>query len=257
MNNNPIGVFDSGIGGLNVLKSLIEELPNEDFIYVADTLNCPYGVKTKEEIKGYVDGISSYLINQKCKAIVIACNTATAQATHLFDLEDVLVLGVIYPTANDALNGSKKVAVLATDSTISSGVYQEILLDAGKEVYPVKASLFVEPIERGEIGTSYSYELVRNHLAHLVDKDIDTVIAGCTHFALYEKEIQTALPSARVVNSGPATSKELHKLLQKRNLLSSKSEGKVYLKTTLSEDALLEQVKIFDLKYESIKKINI
>src|SRR5690554_7246368 len=97
MNNKPIGVMDSGIGGINVLKKLVERLPNEDFIYVADTLHCPYGTKSPEEIRDLVARVSSYLLNRGCKAIVIACNTATAHSKFLNDLEEI-VLGVINPT---------------------------------------------------------------------------------------------------------------------------------------------------------------
>lgn len=255
MNNNPIGVFDSGIGGINVLKSLVKKFPNEDFIYVADTLNCPYGTKSKEEIKNLVDRVSNYLINKKCKAIVIACNTATANANHLFELDDIAVLGVILPTANEALKNSKKVAVLATDATINSGIYQEVLLNAKKEIYPVKCSLFVEPIEKGECGTKENYELVSKHLNQLKDKNIDTVILGCTHFALISNEVKKVFPKANLINSGEPTSEELYKILEKRNLLSSNKKGKVYLKTTFAANALMNQIKIFNLKYEYIEKI--
>lgn len=257
MNNNPIGVFDSGIGGINVLKSLIQKFPNEDFIYVADTLNCPYGVKTPLEIKNLVDRVVNYLISKNCKAITIACNTATSQATHLFDLEDIAVVGVIYPTASEALKNSKKIAVLATDATIKSGVYQEVLMNANKEVFPVKCSVFVEPIERGEIDTEYSHKLVQNHLGYLKDENIDTVILGCTHFPLYSKEVASVFPNARLINSGGPTSETFYNILKKRDLLSTKSNGKVYLKTTLDANSLKDQIKIFDLNYESIEKINI
>lgn len=257
MNNNPIGVFDSGIGGINVLKSLIEKFPNEDFIYVADTLNCPYGVKTPQEIKNLVDRITNYLINKKCKAIVIACNTATSCASHLFNLKEIPILGVIYPTANDALVDSKKIAILATDATINSGVYQEVLLNANREVFPVKCSVFVEPIEKGLMNTEYSYNLVRNHLNHLSDQNIDTVILGCTHFPLFSNEIKQVFPAARLVNSGIPTANKLYEILKSKDLLSNRSSGKIYLKTTLDEYSFNDQIKIFDLNYESIEKINI
>lgn len=257
MNNNPIGVFDSGIGGITVLKSLINRFPNEDFIYVADTLNCPYGVKTPLEIKSLVDRITNYLTKNNAKAIVIACNTATAQAGHLFDLDDLAVLGVIYPTASAAIYDSKNVAVLATDSTITSGRYQELLLNAGKKVYPVKCSAFVPPIERGECGNKGMYDLVSKQLSELKDKDIDTVILGCTHFPLITQEIKAVLPKAKLISSGEPTSAALAQILEKRNLLSKEKKGKVFLKTTLDEKLLEEQIKIFDLKYENIEKINI
>lgn len=255
MSKRPIGVFDSGIGGINVLKSLVKQFPNEDFIYVADTLNCPYGTKSPDEIRDLVTRVSNYLINSRCKAIVIACNTATSYASHLFELKDTVVLGVIYPTANAALKVGKKIAVLATNATINSGIYQEIILDANREVVPFRCSEFVEPIEKGEIQTEYSFNLVRKHLMPIEDGNIDTVILGCTHFALYQKEIEAVFKGAKIINSGEPTSEELYHILDKRNLLNKDNKGKVYIKTTLAANSLKEQLQIFDLNYEYIEKI--
>lgn len=256
MNNNPIGVMDSGIGGINVLKSLVEKFPNEDFIYVADTLNCPYGTKSPEEIKELVTRVSNYLINKGCKAIVIACNTATAHASHLFDQDETIVLGVINPTANEAIKRSKKIAILATNATIASGIYQNLLLNANKEVYPIKCSVFVEAIEKGEINSDYAKNLVFNHLKDYQDKEIDTVILGCTHFDLYKNHIKKVFKNARIVSSGKPTSAELERLLKKHYLFTSKtSRGKVHLKTTLAANLLKDQMQIFDLDYEFIEKI--
>jgi len=256
MNSSPIGVMDSGIGGINVLKSLIEKLPNEDFIYVADTLNCPYGTKSPEEIENLVRRVSNYLINKGCKAIVIACNTATCHSSFLLNQDKVIVLGVINPTATEAIKNSKKIALLATNATIDSGVYQEILLNANKEVVPIKCSVFVEAIEKGEINSEYARSLVFNHLKSYQNQNIDSVILGCTHFDLYKNHIQEVFKNARIVSSGKPTSIELERLLKKNNLLNPKTtKGKVYLKTTLAANLLKEQVKIFDLDYEFIEKI--
>lgn len=255
MNNKPIGVMDSGIGGINVLKKLVERLPNEDFIYVADTLHCPYGTKSPEEIRDLVARVSSYLLNRGCKAIVIACNTATAHSKFLNDLEEI-VLGVINPTANAAIKNSKKVAILATNVTIESGMYQELLLNANKEVFPIKCSEFVTAIENGDIDNEVAKELVANHLKDYQDKDIDTVILGCTHFDLYKKHIKKVFNKAKIISSGEPTSIELERLLKKQNLLNhNPRKGKVYLKSTLAANLLKEQVKIFDLDYEYIEKI--
>ncbi len=258
MDKRPIGVFDSGIGGVNVLKSLIEEFPHEDFIYVADTLNVPYGTKSANEIKNLVDRITKYLMSNNAKAIVIACNTATTQAEHLFNLDNLVVLGVIKPTAEDALKNSKNICVLATNATIKAGVYQNIFLKEGKNVFPIMGSELVDAIEAGEIDNELSHTLVYNHLKDLVNEKIDTIVLGCTHFALYEREVKSVLKDARVVNSGKPTSKELRKVLSRKNLLNkSKEKGRVDLKTTLDKEKFEKQIAIFDLKYNSVEKINI
>lgn len=256
--NKPIGVFDSGIGGLNVLKELQKKLPNEDYIYVADTLHCPYGIKKPEEIKDLVNRISNYLIKNDCKAIVIACNTATTYAEDVFALDDIVTLGVIEPTALEATKSSKNILILATNATINSRIYQNILLNANKNVFPVPSSILVEPIEKGEIGNEFSYNLVKTHLRDYGDKNIDTAILGCTHFALYTDEIQSVFPTARIVNSGVPTSNKLYELLFKKDLLNnSNQKGKIFLKTTLDEKLFEEQIKIFNLEYNNIEKIEI
>lgn len=258
MDKRPIGVFDSGIGGVNVLKSLIEEFPHEDFIYVADTLNVPYGTKSANEIKNLVDRITKYLMSNNAKAIVIACNTATTQAEHLFNLDNLPVLGVIKPTAEDALKNSKNICVLATNATIKAGVYQKIFLKEDKNVFPVMGSELVDAIEAGEIDNKLSHTLVYNHLKDLVNEKIDTIVLGCTHFALYEKEVKNVLKDVRVVNSGVPTSKELRKILNEKNLLNmGKEKGRVDLKTTLDKEKFEKQIVIFDLKYNSVEKIDI
>lgn len=256
MNKNPIGVFDSGIGGLTVLQSLIDRFPNEDFLYVADSKNVPYGTKSDEEIKSLVDKMYNNLILLGAKAIVIACNTATTQAEHLF-YGKTPVIGVIKPTAEEAAKGSNKVVILATNATIKSGVYQKYLRGKDKEIFPVTASVFVDAIEAGEIGTDYSYNLVTNHLRHLQHRGIDTVILGCTHFGLFRKEIQNVFHYARLIESGPATASALHRILLDEKLLNDQKKGKVHLFTTGDVGKFKEQIKIFNLKYDTIEKLSI
>ena len=126
MKNLPIGVFDSGIGGLTVLYRLIDMFPNEDFVYVGDTLNLPYGTKTKEQLKKLVSNVSNYLNELPVKSIVIACNTATTNSGHLKETLDLPIIGVIEPTANYALNISENILVLATNVTIDWGDGSEV-----------------------------------------------------------------------------------------------------------------------------------
>ena len=168
-NKKPIGVFDSGVGGLTVLEKLVEMYPSENFIYVADQGYCPYGTKTKEEIEQRVLTIGKYLLNRGVKAIVIACNTASLFKQSLQNITDTPVISVIEPTALRAieLTKSKKVAVLATNATIQNGKYQKILEENGVEVYPVPASSFVEIIESNEMDSNYALKTVTEKLLPL------------------------------------------------------------------------------------------
>ena len=173
MNKNlPIGVFDSGIGGLTVLYKLIEMFPNEDFVYVGDTLNLPYGTKTKEQLRTLVSNVSNYLNELPVKSIVIACNTATTNSGHLKETLDLPIIGVIEPTANYALNISENILVLATNVTIDSNAYQDIInankKDPNSKQFYVKCSDFVDAIESNEIkkicyDAKYDYHLLLNN----------------------------------------------------------------------------------------------
>jgi glutamate racemase len=259
-----IGVFDSGIGGLTVLSELIEQFPNEDFIYVGDTLNCPYGIKTKDEIASLVSRVATYLINQNVKAIVIACNTATANSGHLCKMTNIPIIGVIEPTAECAANATKnkKVAVLATNATIDSNCYQNLLTEKinsnNTKLYPVKCSEFVPAIESGQIENDYSFNLVKSKLQSLVNEGIDTVILGCTHFPLYRAEISSVLKNSNLITSGKPTGEYLKKVLMKNQLLNDQNiNGKVIINTTGEPEKMKEQISWFSKKYQGINKIDI
>ena len=198
--NLPIGVFDSGIGGLTVLNRLIEMFPHEDFVYVGDTLNLPYGVKSKEELKKIVSRVSKYLYDLPVKAIVIACNTATTNSGHLKDEIDIPVIGVIEPTAKKALEISNNILVCATNVTIDSHAYQDIIdknvSDASSKQFYLKCSDFVDAIESNIIDTKESYDLVEKKFNDIKDENIGVIVCGCTHFGLYEKEFKSIFPNA-------------------------------------------------------------
>ena len=257
-NSKPIGVFDSGIGGLTVLDDLIEMFPNEDFIYVADTLNCPYGTRTKEDIENKVSDVANYLLSRDVKAIVIACNTATANSEHLKKITNVPIIGVIEPTANLASlsTKNKKIALLATSATIDSKKYQNLL--TGINVYPVKCPEFVEVVENNQFNTDYSYELVKQKLIDLVDKDIDTVILGCTHFGLLSKEINNVFTNAILVSSGFATTKVLKRIMEDSNLMNEYNRtGVVEINTSGSKSDVQNQINWFKKNYVGVNEIKL
>lgn len=256
--NNPIGVFDSGIGGLTVLEELVQMFPNEDFIYVADTLNCPYGTKSKEEIADKVTDIAKYLLSRNVKAIVIACNTATANSKHLKDITNIPILGVIEPTANYVKKITKNgnIAILATNMTIDTGAYQNLL--DGFNVYPKKCSDFVEIVEKMEMNTKKSYSIVKDKLQDLEDKEIDTVILGCTHFPLLKNEVGSVLKEANLISSGRPTGEALNGLLVNNNLINDRIDsGTIEINTTGDKEYVKMQTKWLKLNHLPIKEIKV
>ncbi len=205
-NNAPIGVFDSGFGGLTVVREIMKALPGESIIYFGDTNHCPYGPRPQEEVKGFVKDICSWMVKQGVKMIVIACNTATAagltMAQQTFDLP---VLGVVEPGARAAARATKnrRVGVIATKGTVESGVYTHAIrnIDAGITVFSVATPRFVEiaelgirmakgPIENYTSLASKVYirpefqEIAQDYLDPLRKCNIDTLVLGCTHFPL-------------------------------------------------------------------------
>lgn len=258
--NRPIGVFDSGVGGLTVLDKLIDDFPNEDFIYVADTLNCPYGVKSPEDLRNIVTDVVKYLLSEDVKAIVIACNTATANSHHLSEVTNIPIIGVIEPTAQLAINTTKnkRVAVLATQATVDSKHYDKILEKENIDVFPLACPEFVILAESGELNTEKSYRVVDEKLADLKDKDIDTFVLGCTHFGLLENEIKKAVGEVNIIDSGLPTSNVLREVLLQENLLrDSNNKGKVTINTTKDPEELKEIIPWFKKDYFGINKIHL
>ncbi|HPT89856.1 MAG TPA: glutamate racemase [Bacilli bacterium] len=255
----PIGVFDSGIGGITVLDSLIDVLPNEDFIYVGDTLNCPYGVKTPAEIEQLVTNVTKYLLSQNVKAIVIACNTATANSKHLKSITNIPIIGVIEPTARKALEVTKnnKITVLATQATVNSKAYYNLLTQNNAQVHQLGCPEFVELVESGEITSEKSYAVVDQVLESLKGKDFDTVILGCTHFKLLTNQVKNVFKSCEVVNSGMPTALELYSILQKENLLeTSNTPGKVIINTTKDANKMKQIISSwFKKEYDGVYEI--
>lgn len=236
MNTRPIGVFDSGVGGLTVLDELVKKLPNEDYIYIADEANCPYGTKTKEEIEECVTNITKYLIQQNVKAIVIACNTASLFVESLRKLTNIPIIDVIDPTSKYAINKTKNqnIGVLATVATINKGTYQKILQENNINVYPVACSEFVDFIENNDLTDPKGKILVNTKLEDLKNTNIDTLIYGCTHFSILEPTIKQVLGNKiNYIACGYPTSIKLYEVLKEHSLLNNnKTNGKIYIYTT-------------------------
>ncbi len=256
----PIGVFDSGIGGLTVLDKLIEIFPNENFVYVGDTLNLPYGTKTKEELKVLVNNVTKYLVDYPVKAICIACNTATSASHHLHKLFTLPIVGVIDPTAKYALSLGKNILVLGTNVTIDSNEYQNLLdsnLSGGTRYY-VRCSEFVDIVEENKTNTKYSFEFVKEKLKSYLDKDIDVIICGCTHFGLLSNEFSKLFPKTKIIECAYPTGKELFDELQKNNLLSNRdSKGEVIINLTKKENDFEKKIEWFKHPIKEINEIKL
>ncbi len=207
----PIGVFDSGIGGLTVLKELAALLPHEDFIYLGDTARLPYGTKSREVIVQYSRENTGFLLAKGIKMLVIACNTASAVALEEIARDTVVpVIGVIEPGARAAVKASRsgKIGVIGTEATIASGVYTRTIqhLRPGAEIYTHACPLLVPLVEEGWTEGEVAERTVAYYLESLKQSGIDTLLLGCTHYPLLTRLFRRVLgPGVRLVDSASAT----------------------------------------------------
>ena len=193
MDNRPIGIFDSGIGGLTIADGLIQLMPHESLIYFGDTQHLPYGDKSLSTVQRYSRGISRFLKEKDCKAIVIACNTASALAFEVIreEFPDLEIYNVIDPVAESAARASSHIGVIATRATIGSKVYEKRIksLHPNIEYSSLATPLLVPMIEEGFHTKNVSHEIIDLYLSNQVLKDIDSLILGCTHYPLIKEEI--------------------------------------------------------------------
>lgn len=220
-----IGVFDSGMGGLTVLRALRQELPYESFVYLGDTARLPYGTKSQDTVHQYALQMARVLVERQIKALVIACNTATTAALpHLQSmLPDMPVMGVIEPGAAAAVQATRNqhIAVLATETTIASNAYQ-LAISAHlpkSSIYTKAASLLVALAEEGMNNNEIASQTLHYYLDGLTNED--TLLLGCTHFPVFKPLLSSVLPqSVKVVDSALSTATALKQLLARKNLLS-------------------------------------
>jgi len=239
MNNNnlPIGVFDSGMGGLAVLRALKTALPRESFIYLGDTARLPYGTKSPDTIQRYAIQMTRLLIERQIKALVIACNTATTAALpHLQAmLPDIPVLGVVKPGASAVVAATKnqRIIVLATETTIASNAYQHLISEhlPQAQINARACSVLVALAEEGMVGNSVAKEALKHYLNDFSEED--TLLLGCTHFPVFKSVLTTLLPKhVTLVDSAEATAQALHQELTKANLHSTLGSSRInYLVT--------------------------
>lgn len=223
----PVGVFDSGIGGLTVAREIMRNLPAEKIVYFGDTARVPYGSKSRETIIGYSRQIIRFLKEQKVKAIVVACNTASAFALEAVQEEfDIPILGVIEAGAKVAaqVTRNKRVGIIGTEGTVGSGIHAEVLKKIDPEITVIgkPCPLFVPLVEEGWTHDPVTVEVASRYLRELQEKDIDTLILGCTHYPLLRSTIgQIMGEGVTLVNPAYETALELGRLLKEQDMQST------------------------------------
>lgn len=230
MNNHAIGVFDSGVGGITVVKEIMRQLPHETIFYFGDTLRCPYGQRSREEVRRFTLEVINFLLEFPLKAIVIACNTATAAA--LNDVRkhvSIPVLGVIEPGARAAIKSTNngEVGIIGTVGTIHSGAYERTLRRIHPEIttHSLACPTLVPLVESGLRHSSEADEIVAKALRPLLGFSMDTLILGCTHYPLLSSSIQKAMgDSVKLISSAEETASELSTILQYRNMLATRHQ---------------------------------
>lgn len=224
----PIGVFDSGFGGLTVVREIMRQIPNEKIVYFGDTARVPYGSKSKETVTRFSRQITNFLQTQNVKTIVVACNTASAYALDELEKEiDIPIIGVVKPGAKVAADTTKngKVGVIATSATIGSEIYTTYIKQIKPEVSVTGKAcpLFVPLVEEGLLEDPVTDEIASRYLLELIDIDIDTLILGCTHYPLIRNTIQRVVgEKVTLVNPAYETARELKILLEEQGILQDK-----------------------------------
>ena len=226
MDNRPIGVFDSGLGGLTAVKELLNSFPNENLIYFGDTQRVPYGPRSKDVLNKFVSSDINFLLSKDVKMIVVACGTASSVALpSIINNFNIPIIDVVKPACIEAnkLTKNKNIAVLGTVGTINSNSFKNQLLklDENNKIYQVSCPMFVPVVENGYTNTKVSEMIVYDYLKDLLNKNIDTVILGCTHYPLLEKEIKRTLgDSVNLINSGATAVKYAISFLKENDMLS-------------------------------------
>lgn len=224
--NNPIGVFDSGVGGLTVAREIMRQLPNERIVYFGDTARVPYGSKSKETVTRFSRQIVHFLETQDVKAIVVACNTVSAYALEELEKEvDIPMIGVVKPGVRAALDATvnKKIGVICTEATMNSGIYSRYIQenDNSVKILGKACPLFVPLVEEGLWEDPVTDEIARRYLTELVDSGIDTLILGCTHYPMLRSTVRKIMgESVTLVNPAYETARELKALLADKGLES-------------------------------------
>lgn len=249
----PIGIFDSGIGGLTVANAIINHLPNEQIIYFGDTAHLPYGDKSPEAIRHYSEKIAEFLLSKHCKLILIACNTASAAAydyLHSTIGNKVPVENVIDPVVSEVIKDDKlkKVGIIGTKNTISSGVYETKLkaLKPSLEVVSLATGLLASMIEEGYYSNSVSQAIINSYLTYPDFQDVDGIVLACTHYPLIKKEIRFFYHDRiKIFDSTVTVALRIEEVLKEKNLLNTAAKVQDEFYVSDLTNAFQQTTKIF------------
>jgi glutamate racemase len=244
--NNPIGLFDSGIGGTSIWKEVHALLPNENTIYLADSKNAPYGLKTKDEIIHLSCKNTELLLEENCKIIVVACNTATTNAIkELRAKYDVPFIG-IEPAIKPAAIQSKTqtIGILATKGTLSSALfYENVAKHPNVTIIEQIGHGLVQLIENGDLDSPEMKELLESYLLPMVEKNIDYLVLGCSHYPYLIPQIKKIIPpSIKIIDSGEAVAKQTKKILEEQQLLNDSNNNASQIFYTNSNPEVLKKI---------------
>lgn len=234
-----VGVFDSGIGGLSVLRELEKILPNEDFYYYGDSLNNPYGEKSDEELFRITSGVVDYLVNKGCRLIVIACNTATTRCMKYLreKYKDIIFVGTV-PAIKVACDREfKNTLVMATPATIESERTMELIRDnirKDQNIYLVACPGLANAIEDND--QERIEEILKDTFREYKDKEIDSIVLGCTHYPFIKEEILKEMPGVSLLDGSRGVAMEVKRQLENNGLLSDKSSRKIVIYNSLTKE---------------------
>ncbi|MDR0823364.1 MAG: glutamate racemase [Endomicrobium sp.] len=263
MNNNPIGLFDSGFGGLTVMSAVNKALPYENLIYFGDSAHVPYGSKSQETVIRFSKNIAAFLVSKKIKMLIIACNTATAHALPTIKkMLKIPVIGVIEPGSKAAIAATitNKIGVIGTQGTIESNSYKKAINKISKSasVYQQACPLFVPIVEEGWTNTKIANETAQIYLNPLIDKKIDSLVLGCTHYPLLKSALIKVIgKNIKLVDSANAVSCEVKRVLNERNLFSNKNRPAVLTFYTSDNPKKFQKLGsiFFEQKIPKVKKV--
>ena len=246
LDQRPVGLLDSGLGGISVLGEALRQLPNEDYVYYGDTANAPYGDKTPEEVLGLVHQAVERLIELRCKAIVIACNTATSVSAGKLRQELALPIIGMEPALKPAslLPGEGKILVMATRVTLALPKFQALMAQYGRDAVPVPCPGLMECVERGELEGPQVTALLRQLRGPWLSQPVKAVVLGCTHYPFLRKAIAALFPEGTPLIDGNAGSvRQLRRRLEEEGLLSNRQEpGRVTFLSSSEEPSVLQRM---------------
>ncbi len=256
-----IGVMDSGVGGLTAVKQIQQMLPNENIIYFGDSLRMPYGNRTYQEVVEYANAIIEFLEKKEVKAIVIACNTVSSQITKL--QAKVPLFGIVEygcQEAAEVAKGEKTIGLIATVATVKSGIYEKTMkkIAPDKKIIANDSSRLPKVINSQMENAILLYMLIKESIDPIYKEDVQTLILGCSHFPIIEKEIKTLYPSLRLIDPAVRQIKELKKYLEQNHMQNDKQGAKyTHLYTTADMFEYVASIKRLELKLNKLEEVKL